>query len=126
MPAAVPADGPAHKSSRQPVHQRIRFLVEPGILTRVPPSGQVPSLAARAVPGATICATFQTSDSTTSELGINRAFDKGRQEIAHSCKIAELRSRLDSLPIRFIAYNYAETDDVAASRDRKAKHGRIQ
>lgn len=43
----------------QPVHQRIRFLVERGIRTRIPPSARnFP--AARAVPGATIYANLQT------------------------------------------------------------------
>ena len=126
MPAAVLADGPARKPSRQPVHQRIRFLVERGIRTRIPPSGQVPSPAARAVPGATICANFRTCDFTTPELGISRAFDKVPQEIAHGRKMADLRSRSDSPLTRFAAYNYAGTVDMAAALDRKAKHGRIQ
>ena len=48
----------------QPVHQRIRFLVERGIRTRIPPSVRnFPR--ARAVPGATIYANLQTRYSTT-------------------------------------------------------------
>lgn len=38
-----------------PVHQRLRFLVERGVLTRIPPSARLLARA-RAVPGATIYA----------------------------------------------------------------------
>lgn len=42
-------------SSGLPVHQRLRFLVERGILTRIPPSAHL-LVHARAAPGATIYA----------------------------------------------------------------------
>lgn len=52
---AAPTTRESRISGRPPVHQRLRFLVERGIPTRIPPSAR--SLAhARAVPGATIYA----------------------------------------------------------------------
>lgn len=120
MPAAVLVGEPAQKPSRQPVHQRIRFLVERGIRTRIPPSGQVPSPAARAVPGATICANFQSSFFTTSELGINRTFDREPNRLRDVARWRILRKLPDSLPIIV-----PKTNGIAVALDRKAKHGRV-
>lgn len=69
MPAAVLAEEQRPRTIRERpvpwlVHQRIRFLVERRIRTRIPPSVRGPPLA-RAAPGATIIANLQTVNFTT-------------------------------------------------------------
>lgn len=54
-PRATLANCKRLAGSGLPVHQRLRFLVERGILTRIPPSARLLAHA-RAVPGATIYA----------------------------------------------------------------------